>query len=491
MIKKIISTALIFIMGTGLSGCGGTTTGDYDVYIFNTKGESAEAMEEAAKAYETERGKRVKVFSLGSGANTSDTLRAEMNSKNKPTIFSVTNVSDLTEWEEGGFVWDLNQADNAEFKELADSIPENMRLSSDGSNSYGIPYNVEGYGYIVDKKMIDALVGEDYSAAFLQDLKNCSYREFETVVKALDAYIKNDETASMVLRGNTYPLMEKSTKTNSLTGVFAMAGAEKWTYGDHLINIALSTVFENPGEAKTATDAEIEGLKPALIAYAKTLDLKTSYAAGENGPLERGSEFINTTTSGYDNSVQLFASGKAVFLKQGNWVYTNLQKANREIAEDLTFIPIKMPFEEKDIKTNISLEKLQRSIPVYVPNYYAVNAKATDEEKQAAMDFLVWLNTSDAGKKFITEDMAFIPYNADFETTTLNNSLGSSILEYMKSGDIISNPYSGAPVGFTADTFGLEIMEKYLTLKDWTEKEYNEIADFAVSKWKEMKGQLQ
>ena len=98
------------------------------------------------------------------------------------------------------------------------------------------------------------------------------------------------------------------------------------------------------------------------------------------------------------------------------------------------------------------------------------------------------LNTTDEGKKFITEDMAFIPYNADPSTTHLGNSLGDSIIQYMASGDTITNAYAGAPTNWSGETVGLEIMEKYLTKAEWTDDDYNAIADYAIAKWKEMAG---
>ena len=92
--------------------------------------------------------------------NSDDTLRTEMNSKNKPAIFSCMNAETLVEWTEGGFAMDLSKATNEEFKQLVADIPESFNLT-DGTANYGIPYNVEGYGYIVDKEMLAALFGED------------------------------------------------------------------------------------------------------------------------------------------------------------------------------------------------------------------------------------------------------------------------------------------------------------------------------------------
>lgn len=489
ILKIFLCTSISIIMVLSLSGCGKIMNTGYDLYIFNGKGESAQALKDAAEAYSRETGKKVKTFSLGSGTSSLDTLRAEMNSKNMPTIFSIVNIQELKEWEEGGFVMDLTTAPDGAFKKLADEIPENMRLTSNGTNSFGIPYNVEGYGYIVDTRMVDALFGTDASKTFINDVKNATYAEFASMVSAVDGYIKNGTVSTVIL--NTVPYTFQSTKTDlssKLTGVFAVAGSEKWTYGDHMVNVALNAVFDNPAEAATATDGQISALKGPLRAYARALDMKTSYAAGRNGKVSRGAEFINTTTANYDSAVQIFAEGKALFIKQGNWVYTNIQKFNSEIVKTLEFIPVKLPLEDSDITSDVkTADKLNRSISVYVPNYYAINAKATDEQKQAAMDFLVWLNTTETGQKFVTEDMAFVPYNADHTNITTDNSLSNSIIRYMQEGDVISNPYGGAPVGWSGDTLGLQIMEKYLTKAQWTSDDYNAIADYGIAKWKEMK----
>ena len=130
----------------------------------------------------------------------------------------------------------------------------------------------------------------------------------------------------------------------------------------------------------------------------------------------------------------------------------------------------------------------ESTISEFVPNYYAINAKASKEEQEKAIDFLVWLNTTNEGKKFITEDMAFIPYNAEPSVTKLDNSLGDSIIQYMHSGDIITNAFAGTPSNWSGETVGLEIMEKYLTKEEWTEKDYEAIADYAIRSYKEMSG---
>ncbi len=488
MLSACVAVTLMFLVVTG---CGmNTARTDYDIYIFNGKGESAAALDSAAKQFTEETGKKVKTFSLGSGTSSLDTLRAEMNSNNMPTIFSIVNIQELKEWEEGGYVLDLNTVEDAEFKALVDEIPQQMRLTSDGTTSYGVPYNVEGYGYIVDTRMIDALFGDGISEKFLSDVKQADYEEFEDLVEAVDGYIKESKVATVNLNGTAYTLRaEKTDLSNKLNGVFAVAGADKWTYGDHMVNVALNAVFKTTADAANATAAQLESLRGPLTAYAKAPDFKTTYVAGRNGPLDRGSDFINTTTANYDSAVQIFAESKALFIKQGNWAYTNIEKAKADIVKTLEFVPVKLPLEDDDVTAQgVTVDKINRSISVYVPNYYAINAKATDEQKQVAMDFLVWLNTTESGQKFVTEDMAFIPYNADSSSLNTDNSLSKSIIEYMESGDVLSNPYGGAPVTWSTEVLGLEVMEKYLTKTDWSEEDYKAIADYGISRWKEMAG---
>ncbi|MEG1186192.1 MAG: extracellular solute-binding protein, partial [Eubacterium sp.] len=343
--SKLLALTLSALMTAGtLFGCAPKTDGessstgnagnkDYDFYIFNTKGESAAAMDAAAKAYGDETNLKVKVFSLGSGTNASDTLRAEMNSKNKPAIFSVMNTQELVEWEEGGFVVDLNTIEEEKFKTMHTAIPSHMRLTSGGEKSYGIPYNVEGYGYIVDTRMIADLFGADKKDAFLSDCKSASYDEFAKMVTILDEYIRKGTAGTVTVSGKSYPLVASKTGlAKKLTGVFSVAGSEKWTYGDHMINIAIDTIFDSSSAASKATAKDVDLLRNPFIAYAKALDLKTAHVAGTDGPLPRGPEMINSTTNGYDAAVQKFAENKAIFMKQGNWVYTNIEKANADIV---------------------------------------------------------------------------------------------------------------------------------------------------------------
>ncbi|MDR3248875.1 MAG: extracellular solute-binding protein, partial [Treponema sp.] len=228
--------------------------------------------------------------------------------------------------------------------------------------------------------------------------------------------------------------------------------------------------------------------KAAFTDYAQALDLKTSFLAGRDGPAKRGQDFVSSSNFGYDQAVQIFADGKAIFFKQGNWAYGNIASVNPAQAERLSFLPVKMPYKAGDVvRSDTTAEQLNRSIPVFVPNYYTINALSSDAEKKYAYDFLVWMNTDAAGQKFVVEDFAFIPYNADPASTKVPNSLGNSIISYINDGNIMAAPYYGAPATWSGDVLGLRLMEQYMTKATWTPQDYSDIADYAIDQWIKLK----
>lgn len=233
---KILSLFLTAVMAAScLAGCNNSdenadtssagskpsSSTDYDIYIYNSKGENAEQFKAMCEAYTEETGVKIKQFSIGSGQDHMETLRAEMASKNPPTIFSIQGIKELPEWQESGRALDLSQATDPDFKKLAEAIPENLYLSTDGTTNYGVPYNLEGYGYLVDKQMITDIFGEENTEAFLKDARTSTYEEFAALVAALTSYIKEEKPSEVTLSGNTYTM--NPTRLNlaaKLEGVF-------------------------------------------------------------------------------------------------------------------------------------------------------------------------------------------------------------------------------------------------------------------------------
>lgn len=494
-IKSMFLGLFLFVLTISITACTNDSESNSSsqgsdtqtLRIFNSKGESAIQFQELANTYYEETGIKVEVFSVGMGENHIIPLRSEMTSQRPPHIFTVQGVKELYDWRDGNFILDMSTISNhEEFQALVNNIPMELRLTTDGINSYGIPYNVEGYGYIVDKQMLIDLFQDIDAYNLIEDIILATYEEWKTLIIKLDAYIQNPSAATVIINGNQYTFNEEKVGlAENLTGVFAVMGAEPWTYGDHFVNIALNAIFSTPAQAYQATSEDLQQLYDALVIYANALNFKTSHLAGANGQAQRGFDFVSSANFGYDQTINIFAESKAVFLKQGNWAENNIRNANPYVAERLTFLPIKMPFTQDMIQVpDLTVEQLNSSIPVFVPMYYAVNATVSEEEQLMAFDFLLWLNTSETGQRFIVEELLFIPYTIDTQVyDNIGFPLGDSIISYIYRDRVLGAPFLGAPGPWPHDLFGIGIMERYMTRLEWTEEDYSDIALFGISSW--------
>lgn len=492
MIKRYRLFAVItaFVLTCSLlSACSGKEVKNEKetLYLFNSKGENAEQFKKMCEDFTAETGIPTSPFSVGSGQDANEPLRTQMNSKNPPAIFSMQGLKELPEWKESGRALDLTTVEDEEFRKIVDSIPDSMKLSSDGKASYGIPFNVEGYGYMVDTQMLSDLFETDNAESLQNDLKACSYEEFVSFCNAVNSYIASPSADKISINGNSYSFRaEKTGRASKLNGIFAFAGSEKWTYGDHLINIAMNAVFPDARSAEHATEEELNQLQAPFVAYAKALDFISEHVGGLKGHASRGADLINSANFGYDQSIQMYADGTALFLQQGNWAAANIEKANAEVAARTVFLPIKLPLSDSMLKNGKSVEKMNSSIPVYVPNYYAINAKASETAQKEAIEFLKWLQKPENVQKYIIDSFRAVPFHTN-EEMKIDHSMSLSIMKYMEEGNTLSAPYHGAPNTWSSEVVGKELMERYLTKQEWTEEDYQSIADFAIEKWKQMK----
>jgi raffinose/stachyose/melibiose transport system substrate-binding protein len=308
---------------SSLVACGNAGSkggGDDFLYVFNGKGEIADPLKKVVEEYGKENNIKVKTYTLSVGTtNGNEVQTTEFGSKTPPTIFS---SGTLTNWgpDSGDYMQDINKIDNAKLKKLADEIPAAQRLTAKNGENFGLPYNIEGYGYQVDKNVLkDLFVGD--TDALLADLKaEPDYISWQNFVKAVDAYIKEGTVSTVTVNGHPYTFVaEKKGLAKELNGVFVESGAELWTYQNHWVSFPLNTVFENVSAAYYAKgDEGIKDAKAALKSEIKGLDFEYSYMAGKNGAVKRGPDFIDNATGSYDASLANFVAHKGLFLKQGN-----------------------------------------------------------------------------------------------------------------------------------------------------------------------------
>lgn len=169
MKKRLLALALSgTLLASLLAGCGGTggtsptpsgggtdpataeptaapsgTTGS--VYYLNFKPEADAQWQALAAAYTAETGVPVKVMTAASGQYET-TLKSEMAKSESPTLFQVNGPVGLASWQD--YCYDLTGSDF--YGELTS---EDFTLKVDGA-VYGVAYVYEGYGIIVNTKLL-------------------------------------------------------------------------------------------------------------------------------------------------------------------------------------------------------------------------------------------------------------------------------------------------------------------------------------------------
>ena len=499
--KKILKfTSLVLCAGLIATFCGCSKNSeteeqahssgkkDYDIFIYNTDTTIGSDFREMCDEYTKRTGVIIRTVTPSEAENNFDNLRNYLSGEYPPDIFSVSNISELSTLKNDSQIWDFSNATEESFKSVANSIPESLRLSSNTTDNFGIPYTVEGYGFLVDPKMIASIFGGDKYRKVIDDLQTCDYEEFMNFVESIKAYISGGGGYEISLNGHKYTCSySKGELGKNLNGVFTFAAGNSKYTGSYLSNIALSAIFRSPAAANIATEEDIQNLKNPLIRFAEALDHITSNMSGASGLLARSLELVSNTQNSISQSMKNFVNGKALFLLANTEDYENLSIFNSSVAKRCVFIPIKIPFSKEDITSSQDIAKnMNKSLTAYVPRYYCVNAKSGESEKKKAQDFLTWVRTSDLAQKYTVPKFGFTPYDIK-ETSVLDNPLSRSLVGYISEGKILPGAFLGMPEKWGNDGLGKYLIEQYLTKSEWNYQDYEKISDYAVEKWKELK----
>ena len=347
--KKVIAMLLVLVMVACLfAGCSGSSKGK--VYYLNFKPESDAAWQELAKTYTEKTGVEVTVVTAAEGTY-SDTLIAEMGKSEAPTLFQCGNASGLEQWKDYCLALDgtdfLNEMTTADFN-----------LKGEDGKTYCAAYCYEAFGIIVNTKL---LAEAGYSVADITD-----FASLKAVAEDITA--RKDELGFAAFTSA------------------GLDGSSSWRFSGHLANMPLFYEFRDDGV--TEQPAEITGAY--LDNYRAIWDLYIDNASASKSSL--------TTATG-DMSSGEFKEGKAVFYQNGTWEYAGLIEAGLK-AEDLAMIPI---YCGADGEENAGL-------CCGTENCWAVNAKSSEADIQATLDFMYWVVTSDEGTKMMAEQFGPIPF---------------------------------------------------------------------------------
>ncbi|MGD6844156.1 ABC transporter substrate-binding protein [Bacillus infantis] len=373
----LICLSMLFTFGI-MAGCSSESTSGTDdkegtkdsgeetvtLNLFQFKVEIADQLQEMIKEFEAEHPNiKVKLETVGGGADYGAALKAKFASGEQPDIFNNGGFKELELWKE--HLADLSGEPWVEHLLPIGKVP----MTDTDGKLYGMPVNLEGYGFVYNKDLFEK-AGITEPPANISELKDAA----------------------------------KKLKDSGITP-FSAGYGEWWVIGQHLLNIPFAQQ-EDPiafieglydGKEKFTDNEQFEQFK-------EVLDTEINF--GNDNPL----------TTDYNTQVTQFAAGQTAMLQQGNWTENMIYEVNPDM--NMGFLPIP-----------ISDDETADRLPVGVPNNWVLNKNS--EHLDEAKLFLEWMVSSDTGKRYLTEEFAFIPAFDNIEASGLGD-LGQSILEYSK-----------------------------------------------------------
>ena len=384
MMKKMLALVLAACLCLALlAGCGsnntpaasGSTSGTEAagrVFWLNFKPESDEVLQTIAQMYTEKTGVPVTVQTAASGTY-NETLTAAMDKTDAPTLFVVGNQAAVGTW--GDYCYDLTGTAVAN------------ELNTDAYNLYtedgklaSIVYCYECYGIIVNP---DLLAQAGHS---VDEITN--FETLKTVVE--DIHARADELG-----------FDAFTSCD-------MDASSSWRFTGHMAN--LEYYYEQEGNVWTECPETITG------AYME--NFKNLYTLCINNSL---TDPADLAAGGHDASEE-FRSGKAAFQVQGSWEWDGM----KDQVPNAVMIPYYCGVAgEEKAGLNCGTE-----------NCWAVNAKASEEDIQATLDFMYWMVTDAEASRMLVDSFGVMPYKQAAEST---NPFLADANEYSNNGCYVMN----------------------------------------------------
>ena len=370
--KKIFSVFMVIasiLFAFALTSCDEEEVGK--VYYLNFKPEQDGDWQKLAKKYTELNGVEVKVVTAAAGTYES-TLTAELDKDSAPTLFQINGAVGYNSWK--NYCLDLTNTDL--HKELTSN---DFAVMSNGK-VYGIAYVYEGFGIIVNKKLLKDAGYE------VSDINN--FAKLQSVAK--------DITARKDALGFS---------------AFTSAGLDSssaWRFSGHLANMPL--YYEFAEDKITSQPAKIKGTY--LDAFRNLWDLYINNSTV--------SASVLPSKTGVDTLAE-FTTGKAVFYQNGTWEYSNVIKDSVVKPEDLGYLPIYTGIKDEN-----------QGLCCGTENYWAVNSQASKADQEATLKFLHWVVTSEEGTTALAKNMGFVsPFK---KAKPVDNVLCNIMNEYVAKG---------------------------------------------------------
>ncbi|MBE6479563.1 MAG: ABC transporter substrate-binding protein [Olsenella sp.] len=349
-----LAAATTLVACGGGSGNGGGEAGSGSVYWLNFKPELDETAQALAAKYTENTGVPVKVVTAASGTY-QQTLIAEMDKSEAPTLFIIGNAAGVKEW--GDYALDLT------------GTAIEAELSTDAYNLYdeagklvSMGYCYECYGIVANADLI-AQAGHDIN----------EITDFET----LKAVAEDIHARAAELGFDAFVAAD-------------MDDSSSWRVTGHLANLEYYYEEQDNGDFTSET-SEITGAY--MDNYKNLYDLIINNSCTEPTAL---------ATGGHDPATQ-FTSGQACFFLTGSWDYATLAEAQPSVKMIPYYCGVAG---EEKAGLNCGTE-----------NCWAVNVNASEENQQATIDFMVWLVSDPEASAAMVEQLGILPYSNAAEST--------------------------------------------------------------------------
>ncbi len=335
-----------------LSSCASREQTPY-VYYLNFKPEVAEVYERIARDYEAETGVELRVVTAASGTY-EQKLKSEIAKSDAPTIFQINGPKGYASWKD--YCADIS--DSALYSHLSDPA----LAIRDGDKVYGIPYVVEGYGIIYNDAIMRRYFALEDRSNELQSMNEIrSFSDLKALVE--------DMTARKAELG--------------IAGVFAstsLQAGENWRWQTHLANLPLYYEWQDDNKNIATDDISRVQFRYAQN-YKQIFDLYIENSVTDRKLL--GSKQVS-------DSMAEFALGRCAMVQNGNWAWSQINgvTGNMVAESDIKFLPIYIGVDGEE----------SQGLCIGTENYLAINREASEEKQKLALDFLLWLFTSDTGK---------------------------------------------------------------------------------------------
>lgn len=445
--KRIISlfTALCLITvcftacsnNSGNSATGDNSDGQVTVRFLNFKPEVAQIYDKIAAAYEKETGVKLIVETAASG-NYEQTLAAKMGTKEAPVLFQINGPKGYANWKD--YCADLSGT------KLYEHLTDKSLAVTNNGKVYGIPYVVEGYGIIYNSAVTD---------------KYFALPEKATEYKSMDE-IKSFAALKAVVED-----MQKNAEKLGIEGVFAVTSlktGEDWRWQTHLANIPVYYEFKDNNTDLTSDETKTVAFKYAEN-FKNIFDLYINNSTTDKKTL--GSKIV-------DESMAEFALEKCAMVQNGNWAWAQIKavSGNKVKAENIKYLPIYMGIDGEE----------KQGLCIGTENFFAINSKASQEEQQAAADFMYWLFSSETGKDYVINQLEMIaPFDTFSEDERPEDPLALEVVKWMNNGDVTNIPwyFTVFPGQTFKSDFGAALLQYAQGTKSW-----DEVKKLFVERWK-------